>query len=685
MRSSNLPGSALCALAALLPMSAWSQGACTVLAATATVSSTESPCSTNSVPHECPASASLDGDTQESSRWNSLYTMPQWIRYDLGSVKEIGSAQVYWGEMYPTLGQVQFSDNGSTWSDRAAISATQAGLATYSMAGSARYVRLYVTQSSGSWGVAVREAKICSGTSGGAGVPIAPNLIPAPSSAVTATGSAWTLGMGAKPTYAAGLEGSVGGWVDAVLEEAQVSGATGSWELRLDAPSDSTGTEGYLLTVNDQGWLLRASTYTGLFYGIQSVRQLMQAGTSVPAMSIVDRPATSWRGLMIDVARNFLGFDYLTTVIDQMATLKMNRLHLHLSDDQGWRLEILSYPQLTAIGSASSVEGLATQGYLTQAQWAQLNTYARLRGVVLVPEFDLPGHSHAVKAAYPAFGCGTDRGWPYRDIEVGFSKLCWDAGTQTFLTALLEELASITPGPWIHLGGDEVTSMPAYSASITYMENVLAGAGKIAIGWEEATVGMQQASSIWQKWNPGYSSGRANWINSTCNEAYLDHTDGGSSGGTMWMSWCTGMNGGSVNQQTVYSMTPGTIGLEVALWSEYVPSGAVAQEKLFPRLIASGEAGWTPAANKNYSGFTSRLALLGESWFTGVLVPVGTVSDVTGIEEESTRLQPELFATGTARWMDLQGRTLGAELPTTRGIYLKVVPGRGVVERRVVQ
>ncbi|MBO7131013.1 MAG: family 20 glycosylhydrolase, partial [Fibrobacterales bacterium] len=304
----------------------------------------------------------------------------------------------------------------------------------------------------------------------------------------------------------------------------------------------------------------------------------------------------------------------------------------HLTDDQGWRIALPSYPELTTTGASSSTGGQSTWGAFTREQWLELDAYAQKRHVVLVPEIDLPGHTHAVKSTYSWLGCGEDKGWPYTGVEVGFNNICNSDAGKSFIATVLDEVSDMTSGPYVHIGGDECQSMSSgdYSALVRHAESTVNAKGKIAVGWSEAANGSQSSSTILQKWKADGGAPGANWINSTCAYAYIDHPEGESTDGNyQWSTWCT--HGGAVGAQSVYGMEAGTAGVEAALWSEYNYSAEIAEAKLFPRIVALAENGWTPAAKRNWWTYSSNLTALGESFFRNVPAPAES-DPIAGIE-----------------------------------------------------
>ena len=216
------------------------------------------------------------------------------------------------------------------------------------------------------------------------------------------------------------------------------------------------GEEGYELTIAPDGVTITAAGPAGLFYGVQTLRQLLppqieqataQAGPwTLPAGTIRDTPRFEWRGAMLDVARHFFGVADVKRYIDLLAYYKLNRLHLHLSDDQGWRIAINSWPNLAEYGGSTQVGGGAG-GYYTQAEYADIVAYAQQRYIMIIPEIDLPGHTNAALASYAELNCNDVAPPLYTGTEVGFSSLCADkAITYTFVDDVMRELAALTPG-----------------------------------------------------------------------------------------------------------------------------------------------------------------------------------------------------------------------------------------------
>ncbi|WP_202842346.1 beta-N-acetylhexosaminidase [Luteimonas saliphila] len=408
------------------------------------------------------------------------------------------------------------------------------------------------------------------------------------------------------------------------LEEALAGSGIGiddaaTTRIRLQLTDDTAlGEEGYHLVVADDVQL-SARTDVGLLHAVQSLRQLLpaqpQPGYRLPRVAITDAPAYPWRGLSLDVARSFLSVGYLEKTIDRMAFFKLNRLHLHLTDDQGWRIEIGRYPKLTQIGGASAVEG-GRSGHYTQAQLRHLVAYAQARGITIVPEIDLPGHVQAALASYNELACDdVENLSPYSGREVGFSVLCLDKPevVYPFVRHVLEEVLAIFPSREIHIGGDEIEH-PLYADFVARAAAMVQGMGRTPIVWEEGSVADTSPDVVLQLWNDNYDIAPAveeghPLILSPCSYFYVDH--GNYAGQSQTYDWCREEG---VPLARLYAFDPaafGTaIGIEAALWTELVHTDAAADNRLWPRLAASAELAWSPAERRSYEGFRQRMGAL---------------------------------------------------------------------------
>src|SRR5690348_5000623 len=301
------------------------------------------------------------------------------------------------------------------------------------------------------------------------------------------------------------------------------SAPSGTIALSL-SPTSALGPENYDLSIDSTGVRITASAPAGLFHGIQTFRQLLPAAVeseqsahgmvtawTVPPGHIVDGPRFVWRGAMLDVARHFFTVDEVKQYIDLLALYKLNVLHLHLADDQGWRIQIDSWPRLTTVGGTTQVGG-GPGGYYTKDEYGSIVRYAQDRFITIVPEIDMPAHTNAAIASYPQLGCskptpgifgGTQPLGTYTGIAVGFSALCPDSeGTFKFVDDVVRELGAMTPGPYMHMGGDEVTALTneQYSRFVERVQDIVNKHGKTMVGWEEIGKARLLPTTIAQQW-----------------------------------------------------------------------------------------------------------------------------------------------------------------------------------------
>jgi len=437
-----------------------------------------------------------------------------------------------------------------------------------------------------------------------------------------------------------------------VLRKARASAATGNVVLlRVDtgAFANAAGAardEGYTLDVATDTIRITARTAAGVFYGVATLRQLLPWGVeaehsayrlysvlSVPAGRIVDAPRFAWRGSMLDVARHFFTVDEVKQHIDLMALYKLNRLHLHLADDQGWRIAIARWPRLTTVGGSTEV-GAASGGFYTKADYAEIVRYAAARHIVVVPEIDMPGHTNAAIAAYPRLGCsrptpsifgeGTQPAGVYTGIRVGWSALCPDkAITWRFVNDVVRELAAMTPGPYLHIGGDEVEVLDhaQYTRFVERTQAIVQKYGKTMIGWEEVGKATLRPGSIAQLWRSdtallAVKQGNQ-LIMSPGPRTYLDMKYTATT--EVGLKWA-----GYIELRTAYDWDPATytpglgeqsiLGVEAPLWSETIRNLNAAQYLLVPRLPALAEVGWSAQAQRSWEGFRTRIAGHAARW-----------------------------------------------------------------------
>jgi hexosaminidase len=415
-----------------------------------------------------------------------------------------------------------------------------------------------------------------------------------------------------------------------------VVSARGDIALSLTRRVD-LGTEGYRLDVTDDHVTITADQPAGLFYGVQTLRQLLPAAADapthqpgpwfVPGGHIVDQPRFAYRGAMLDVSRHFFPMSVVEHYIDEISLYKINYLHLHLSDDQGWRIAINGWPDLTTYGGSTEV-GAGAGGYYTQARYEQLVAYARARFVTIVPEIDGPGHTNAALASYAQLNCDGVAPPLYTGTDVGFSSLCVDKDlTYTFEQAVLGQLAALTPGPYLHVGGDEAQSTTAadYATFENRLLPLVARDHKIAIGWHDILRIDPSTSVVGEYWGTdttdpttAAAAARGNKvILSPATRTYLDQKYTPDT--VLGQNWAA-----YIEVRDAYDWNPGAyltgvgessvLGVEAPLWSETLVTTADIEYMAFPRLPAIAELGWSPESTHDWSSFRVRLGAQGPRW-----------------------------------------------------------------------
>ena len=418
----------------------------------------------------------------------------------------------------------------------------------------------------------------------------------------------------------------------------------GAIVLRLGSGTE-LGSEGYDITVDASSLQIVAGSPAGLFYGTQTLRQLLPAAIeaeqsethmasawTIPPGRIIDHPRFAWRGAMLDVARHFFTVDEVKQTIDLLALYKLNTLHLHLSDDQGWRIQIDSWPNLTVVGGSTEVGG-GPGGFYTKQDYASIVRYAQDRFITIVPEIDMPAHTNAAIASYPQLGCskptpglygGTQGAGVYTGIAVGFSALCPDSeAVYKFVDDVVREIGAMTPGAYFHVGGDEVEGLTneQYTHFVERVQDIVYKNNKTMIGWEEIGKARLRPTTIAQQWKSdsallAFKQG-AKLLLSPASKIYLDmkYTPATELG----LDWA-----GFVQLRTSYDWDPVTylqgvpeqsvVGVEAPLWSETVKNITAAQFMIVPRLPAVAEVAWTPASSKNWDSFRMRIAAHAPRW-----------------------------------------------------------------------
>jgi hexosaminidase len=406
-------------------------------------------------------------------------------------------------------------------------------------------------------------------------------------------------------------------------------GEPGSGNIYLTtAEADSTlGDEGYELIITEDLLKVAAPKPAGLFMGIQTLRQLLpdsielttvqQRKWEIATGKIRDYPTYTFRSSMLDVARHFFSVGDVKRYIDLISDYKMNALHLHLSDDQGWRIEIRSWPKLATHGGSTAVDG-SNGGYYTQGQYKEIVNYAADRYITIIPEIDMPGHTNAALASYPELNCDGKATELYTGIEVGFSTLCVDKElTYTFVDDVVRELAEITPGPYFHLGGDEshATKKEDFIKFVNRSQQIVLDHGKKPIGWEEISQSTLQGGTVVQYWSSADHAKNAVThgamiIMSPAKRTYLDMSyDSTTQLGQHWAAY--------IEVDSAYQWDPATIvkgisqdnilGVEAPLWTETLSTMDDLEFMAFPRILGHAEIGWTPASARNWPEYKVRL------------------------------------------------------------------------------
>lgn len=456
------------------------------------------------------------------------------------------------------------------------------------------------------------------------------------------------------------------------LKIRRVSGSPSINAILLTTENANTnlGAEGYELTVSTNSIVIQAPTEAGLFYGSQTLLQLLPPEIfssnvvsetwQVPAVYILDWPRFQWRGLMLDVSRHFYNSVEVESILDEMALYKLNRFHWHLDDDQGWRIQIKKYPKLTEIGawrSQSAVKPPDGQvhahpawsqptadkfapdgrygGFYTEHDIREVVAYATARHIMVIPEIEMPGHSEAALRAYPQLGCiqgtnGTELNWGVYNPA--------NPQTFAFLDDVLAEVCRLFPGPYVHIGGDEVNTNywhnnpncralmqreglkdehELQSWFIKHIETSVNAHGKTLFGWSEILNGGLATNAVVMDWTGGgLKSAEAGHDVVMTPEAfcYFDHYQS-----TAQANEPQARNPALLLKK-VYSLDPiptnlpaqfqsHILGAQGNLWTEYVPSLAHAQYMIFPRLCALTEVDWSARDARDWNDFQRRLAL----------------------------------------------------------------------------
>ncbi|MFF8670095.1 beta-N-acetylhexosaminidase [Streptomyces sp. NPDC015242] len=434
--------------------------------------------------------------------------------------------------------------------------------------------------------------------------------------------------------------------------------ADGQVVLALDTALTGLGGEGYGLTIGPRSVLLRARTVTGLLRGVQTVRQLLPVQAlsasprhgvpwTLPCADITDVPRLPWRGAMLDVARHFQPLSYLLRYVDLLALHKINVFHLHLTDDQGWRMPVAAYPKLTEIGGHRSrsmtgptgdrYDGTPHGGAYTRAELVRLVDHAAARGITVMPEIEMPGHARAAVAAYPHLGNRPERTldvwtrWGVCDTTLGVHEEVFD-----FCRTVLEEVMDVFPSPYLHIGGDECPTTewersPAARARareaglpgpaalhgwfLGRVGTFLTRQGRRPVGWAETGTELPEDFTVMAWRDPAHALEAArrghDVINSHHRATYLDYPR------SAGPDEPPGQPGGVVGLRDVHGHDPvpgaaspeaaaRVLGTQAHLWTEYAATPARIEYLTYPRLCALADRSWSGPTT--WTDFSSRLA-----------------------------------------------------------------------------
>lgn len=459
---------------------------------------------------------------------------------------------------------------------------------------------------------------------------------------------------------------AVGDYLAAYLRPATgfavpVGGKAGTIKLQLDPTAKELGAEGYELTVAPQAILIRAPQPAGLFYGAVTLLQLLPpeifsqqrvkgVAWTAPCVKISDQPRFGWRGMMLDVSRHFFSKDEVKHLLDAMALHKLNTFHWHLTDDQGWRIEIKKYPQLTQAGAWRKDIGFGLDpksstaygpdgrygGFYTQDDIREVIAYAQARFITIVPEIEMPGHAGAILSQFPDLSC---EGKAPGELGAGVHASVYCAGrddTFAYIENVLTEVIALFPGKYLHIGGDEVpkdnwkkctrcqarikaeglmNEHELQSYFIRRVEGIVNAKGRTLIGWSEIREGGLAPRAALMDWIGGAvegANGGHDVVMSPTSHCYFDYYQ------SQRISAEPKAIGGFLPLQKVYGWEPipaklapeqhkHILGAQGNLWTEYIASLKHVEYMAFPRGAALAECAWTPAAAKNWDSFVQRL------------------------------------------------------------------------------
>ena len=497
------------------------------------------------------------------------------------------------------------------------------------------------------------------------------------------------------------------------------TGAAGAIRFAIDPARDGAGAESYLLEVTPDGATVSAGDAAGLFYGAMTLLQLAAAddagAVTLPAVRIEDAPRFGWRGFMMDPSRHFWTVEQVKQVIDAMALHKLNTLHWHLTDDQGWRVEIKQYPKLTEIGGCrvpagdGGIEpstGKPRQycGFYTQDQVRDIVAYAAARHITVVPEINQPGHATAAIAAYPELGSTDRKLVPSSEWGVFPNLFNTEESTIAFLEDVIGELIPLFPGTYFHVGGDEAvkdqweasprvqermrevgakTEMEMQSHIVARLEKFLAAHGKRLVGWDEILEGPMPPEATVMSWRGiegGLKAAREGHdvVMSPSSDLYLDYLQTSSPHEPPGRP-------ATIPMKQVYDFEPvpaaleegqrhHILGLQANMWTEHTRTFERLQHNVFPRLAAVAETGWTPQARKDYAGFVQRLPAQLERYRRWGIGYAQTPFQVDATAEDDRKAGTAIVTLANPLGYEVRYTNDGSEPTATSALYTAPVP-----------
>jgi len=505
----------------------------------------------------------------------------------------------------------------------------------------------------------------------------------------------------------------------------------GAITLRLlPTSADTLIRESYTLVATPDSLVIAAPGEAGLFYGLQTLRQLMGSDGTVPAVVIADRPRFRWRGMHLDVGRHMFPVAFIERYLDLMARYKLNTFHWHLTEDQGWRLEIRRYPRLTGVGSCRREtvvpghldpyvgDGAPYCGFYTQDEVRHIVRYAAERHINVVPEIEMPGHSVAALTAYPELACTAGPFAVRTTWGISDDVYCPSEATFTFLENVLSEVMALFPSAFIHIGGDEVpktrwrasplaqelmrreglhTEEELQSWFTRRIERFLAAHGRRLVGWDEILEGglpPQATVMSWRGISGGIAAAQAGHdvVMSPTSHLYFDYAQGD-------VRFEPPSGGGSIPLERVYAYEPvpdtltadqarHILGAQGNVWTEYMPTSAQVEYMALPRMLALAEVAWSPRESRSWDGFVARLpARLRELDAMGVNY---RIPGVVGLEEDRLTLADTMTVTlrsavpdGTIRYTTDGTDPTAASTPYMAPFVFPVTDAGVVVTARV--